>query len=554
MTNEGNIYKEDYIQACKLISKNYIYLEKKLNKTREEFLEESMNHAQTVDWSKGKSQFINQIRKLRAKFNDGHFSWSLGDDLCTNEYPKFLGFVLTIGADERVYVEKVYPNFTDKISEGYEIVKWNGKDIGEEIERIGKVNPQSTKYATDEIAARRLIFELSNQPLIEDMKPVTITYKDEKGIICDVTLNWKDCKATVSKEKYNKLKDKYEDIILLTRSLMPSLEEIPEDVKYIHPSLLYYSREMNSKKYTILHPRDFFYWKMEDLDNTFKEIVNEKPDVLVVDLKDSAGGAFNQVLFLSNILNVQKEFKFFYDKIHEETGLRLTGNDNFNFITDKINLNNVWKGDVIFRINPLTCSGGDFFARWMQLSNRGIIIGRPSAGAGGGTDGFTLDNTKTTIQFPLRERIIIGDDKSIEGNSVIPNTIYYGDLIDFLKEHGKEISDNDTGNISNEGHTIDQLCDGVLSNNIELVNKIIASSSVDINQKDSKGFYPIGMVLPMNNCEMAIILLDAGVNPHVVPRISDTKGKTVYDYVMSEESDCSKYFKNIFKEHSKYKK
>lgn len=431
-TLASNIYEEDYLQACTLISKNYIYLERKLDKTREEFLEECKTYAKTVDWGKGKTQFIEEIRKLGSKFPDGHFSWYLDENSRINN-SKYLGFTATIGADNKVYVAKVYPYFTDKLSVGDEILKWNGVAIEKEIERIGKINPQSTKYATNGLAARRLSIEWSFRPLRRELKPVTITFRNKEGIEWEITLNWNKCAGTTDWEDIILNENNQGNVILLTRSLIPSLEEIPIDVRYEHPSLLYYTRNIYSKKYVILHPRDFYHWEMSDLDNTFKEILKEKPDIIVVDLKDSAGGAFDRVLYLSYALNVQKEFEFFYDKINSQTGLRLTGVDNFNFITEEINFANIWKGKVVFRINPLTKSGGDFFIRWMQLAGRGLIIGQPSAGAGGGTSDYILNNTKTEVDIPMRERIIVGDNKSIEGNSIIPDYLYDGKLIDFLK-------------------------------------------------------------------------------------------------------------------------
>lgn len=431
-TKESNIYKEDYLQACTLISKNYIYLEKKLNKTRDEFLNECKDYADNVDWSKGEEQFIEEIKNLRSKFNDGHFGWVLDKKLWLNERGKYLGFTLTIGADYKVYVGKVYSSFTDKLSIGDEIIKWNGNDIKKEITKLGKMNPQSTQYATNEIAARRLTIEYPNSPLRKKLTPVTITIKDKNGKISEMTFSWKDCSAT---QQWQNMIDSDGQTVLLTLAFEPSLEDIPEDVKYIHPSLLYYTRNVDSKKYIILHPRDFYLWKLEDIEKTFESIIKDNPDALIVDLKDSAGGSFEQVMYLSNMLNVKERFQFFYDRITQEKGLRLTEVSNFDFVTEDIIFTNVWKGDVVFRINPITKSGGDFFSRWMQLSERGRIIGLPSAGAGGGTDSFTLENTKTIIEFPLRERIIMGDSKSIEENSVIPDYLYDGEIINFLKTY-----------------------------------------------------------------------------------------------------------------------
>lgn len=96
----------------------------------------------------------------------------------------------------------------------------------------------------------------------------------------------------------------------------------------------------------------------------------------------------------------------------------------------------------------------------------------------------------------------------------------------------------------NVSSTKDQLTKAVLENDIEQVNKIIESKSLDINEKDSSGKYPIEMVLVMGNCDMAKILLQAGADPYV----TTSGGKSVYDTAMAEGS---KYLKEIF---YKYKK
>lgn len=93
-------------------------------------------------------------------------------------------------------------------------------------------------------------------------------------------------------------------------------------------------------------------------------------------------------------------------------------------------------------------------------------------------------------------------------------------------------------------YTIDQLTKAVQENDVNLVNKIIKSKSVDINGKDSEDKYPIETVLVMGNCDMAKILLEAGADPYVIT----SDGRTVYDIVMKGDN---KYLKEIFR---KYKK
>ena len=91
-------------------------------------------------------------------------------------------------------------------------------------------------------------------------------------------------------------------------------------------------------------------------------------------------------------------------------------------------------------------------------------------------------------------------------------------------------------------YTVDQLSQAVLVNDIDTVNKIIESKTVNINQKDSKGKYPLERILVMGNCDMAKILLKAGADPHI-----ETKnGKTIYELVMEFDS---KVLKTIFLQH-----
>lgn len=89
-------------------------------------------------------------------------------------------------------------------------------------------------------------------------------------------------------------------------------------------------------------------------------------------------------------------------------------------------------------------------------------------------------------------------------------------------------------------YNVDQLSQAVLENDIDTVNKIIESETVDINQKDSNGIYPLEMVLVMNNCDMAKILLRVGADPQVATE----NGKTIYELVMNTDN---KALKEIFK-------
>lgn len=103
-----------------------------------------------------------------------------------------------------------------------------------------------------------------------------------------------------------------------------------------------------------------------------------------------------------------------------------------------------------------------------------------------------------------------------------------------------------TEEIDDNKSAIDKFTEAVLCNDIEYVKKTIISDTIDINGKDSNEEYPIEIILIMENCEMAKILLEAGADPYV----ETSEGKSVYDIVMSNHS---KYMKSIFEEYSKDK-
>ncbi|WIV12737.1 hypothetical protein [Proteiniborus sp. MB09-C3] len=93
---------------------------------------------------------------------------------------------------------------------------------------------------------------------------------------------------------------------------------------------------------------------------------------------------------------------------------------------------------------------------------------------------------------------------------------------------------------SDSKYSIDDLTNAVLINDLELVEKIINDKVIDINQKDSNGKFPLEIVLVMENCDMARILLRAGADPQVVTE----DGKTIYELVMNTDN---KALKEIFK-------
>ncbi len=433
---QGTLNKEDYIEACDLVAKNYIHLESQLHVTPEKFYNDSKVYANQIEWTGEKSQLVNEIRKLMSKFKDGHISWFLSSDYRISK-SMTLGFVATKTADNHVIISKVYPTVESKLSPNDEILEWNGHPVQDEIHNLALLAPRSTPISTFEYATRRLSTDFSFMPLRETYAPVTLKIKRTNGNEEDITLDWTECSGYTS---FGESIDESDDTpsIFLTPSLIPSTEEIPNDASYFHPSLLYYTREVGDEVVAILHPRDFYRWSQEDLDQTMEALLAQEPTVFLIDLKDTAGGSFDQVLFLSHALDITNHFKYLCNTLHEDTGESVLSHDNFDFIEREIDLKNTWDGKVIFKINPIVQSGGDFFSRWMQLNNKNnrfLFIGTPTGGAGAGTDSYELTHSKIEISIPRRDYQIVGDDAPIEGHSVEPDLLTDMSVEAFLKSH-----------------------------------------------------------------------------------------------------------------------
>jgi len=406
--NTQEQFHDDYLEACNLISKKYIYFDRKSELTREEFIEQKVNYADSISWDA--ERFVQEIHNLRCLFPDGHFSWSVPKTLSPLDKFYTLGFVCTFTNDSALIIKKVYNNYNKRLTKNDTIVKINNISAKEYIKNLGNKEPQSTINATLEVAARNFTLKKYSSPLDFNLNDLEIEIKNGKRKKT-IKAKWHTCGLTSNVAEVRK---NYE-LLLVQRNGYLSLEEIPEDYSSYHSSFYLYNKTIDSITFSILHLRDFFAWKASDLDSVIQKINKTNPEYLVLDLKDCSGGAFNQMLFLSHALGINKSYKFFYDNF-TKSDKRYTGVSDFDFISNKIELANTWNGKVIIRSNEICGSACDFFIRRMQVNNRALIVGNSPAGRGGGTDQFVLSNTKATISFPLRERIPMDYQKSIEGD------------------------------------------------------------------------------------------------------------------------------------------
>jgi hypothetical protein len=216
--------------------------------------------------------------------------------------------------------------------------------------------------------------------------------------------------------------------MLLTRNGYLSLEEIPENIMAQNPALLFYPLIVSAKKLIVLHLRDFSSWGQSDLDDTLDKIIKENPDYLVIDLKDSAGGSTNNVIYLSYALNINKPFNTSINYIDLKSAEHQSRQLDWNWVISDIHLKNIWRGPVLLRTNAICGSACDQFARWFQLNRRGSMIGTPTAGRAAEPAPFILNHSKILIMIPFHDERIVGDPYPIEEYPTVPGTICEDDL------------------------------------------------------------------------------------------------------------------------------
>jgi len=418
-------FRDDYVAACRLLSERYVYLERKLKCSRTRFLEGCLQHAAQVDWTQGRDTFVRELRALMARLQDSHAGWTIPSTLAVLDSVHSLGFISTVGADGRLRVARLVPGFPVRLHTGEEILTLNGEPALLVLDRLGALMPGSTLAATRELAARRLAFERPGMPLRERLDPVVLRVRGRDGREREETLVWKSVELTGDVKRTDQL--------LMTNFLQPSLEELPEDAEWFAKErLCLYWRVSGARRVAVLHPRGFWEWTPQELDEVFARIEAGRADLLVIDLKDTAGGAFDQVLYMAHQLGITRRFQFFADYIDAKSGMRITGVDDFDRQAIGLDPRHVWRGPTAVRTSTTCMSGADFFPLWFQINHRGFLFGRTTTGAGGGTDEVRLPRTGACISFPLRERIPLGAQHSVEGHGVVPDWETDGELPELL--------------------------------------------------------------------------------------------------------------------------
>jgi Periplasmic protease len=406
-------YRADYEEACRLVAARYVALEEKTGESRDRFLAERLAASSGIGDENPRADFIAAMWGLRSRIADGHFDWSLprslgeGSSRVLGIIPTWRGGRLVVGG-----LSSWMPRGSPAL--GDEIIGWDGIPAKEAVSRIAHLMPQSSPGSTEEIAARMLELSPRWAPLHDTTRPVEVAFRRADGSESSILLAWRDNDEPLTSNGY------------------PSLEEMPDGAIGLSEYLFAYPLEVSGKRIAILRPRAFSGWGAAELDRLLELMRQWRSDVLVVDLEDSAGGGFESMLELARFLGVDRSFSFTQTEWDACARKAVVRRDDFDGLTRGRPRDRQWPGELLVRTNPVCGSACDYFAAWIRLNSRGIIVGGPSAGRGIGTDDFELGHTGTCVSIPVRDRSILPEGLRIEGHPTEPDFRFEGDLPSLL--------------------------------------------------------------------------------------------------------------------------
>jgi len=403
--------RSDYRLACLAIAESYVGLEEKTGMDPSAFLEAGKRREEGIGRRVGagaSEDFIEALRSLRAEFPDGHFDWSLGPRLGRPSSMN-LGLIITMMGDTPTVGATDWDreDARGRPLPGDTIISWDGLPALEAVETTGNLIPQSTRRSTLEFAARFLAFEPAWAPLRSGLHEVKIRFRRVDGSEGEARLAWKKGAPK------------------LTNNGLPSLEEIPEDAFSAQEALYYYTREIAGRKVAVIHPRDFNSWSAPDLDLLLAMAGRDKAEVLVIDLKDSAGGEFLPVQIFLKALGIDERLSFDIRMRDPASGKIVEDVEFHPALGQDESCANSWKGEVILRTNSVAGSACDFFAFAFRRAGRGSIIGEATAGRGVGSDTLRLPHSGASIEIPKRDRAFTGPGGRVEGRGV--EVDYFGE-------------------------------------------------------------------------------------------------------------------------------
>jgi len=159
-----------------------------------------------------------------------------------------------------------------------------------------------------------------------------------------------------------------------------------------------------------------------------------------------------------------------------------------------------------------------------------------------------ISNVSSYVNNVVNESLdlssIGSENIDVEGITSFVESVVKASLSESSLESTKDDLIAENNSIPKSEYTIDLLYNSAMSNNQDLVLKIILNNTVDINSKNSEGDHILSAALVFGNCEMASLLLQAGADPYEL----NSDGISFYDEVIA---NGSKKMKEIFSEYCK---
>ncbi|HRH46263.1 MAG TPA: S41 family peptidase [Pyrinomonadaceae bacterium] len=165
-----------------------------------------------------------------------------------------------------------------------------------------------------------------------------------------------------------------------------------------------------------------FIWKMPTfsidplvISNIMLERVNKSAN-FILDLRDNSGGY---------VVSLEELAGFFVEK---DTKIAdLVGRKKMDPQMAKTKGANTFKGKVIVLLNSGSASASEIFARFLQINERGVVIGDQSAGAVMQSRGFPMEmGSGAIVRYGMNMTnadVIMTDGKSIEHFGVTPHIL-----------------------------------------------------------------------------------------------------------------------------------
>lgn len=383
-------------------------------------------------------KLVEGLWAIRSLMEDGHTDFEIID----NESPeKIHPLLLQYDSNaKQVLIAAVFDKSLDKYV-GRKIKAMNGKEAMDLLFAREMLEPQSTVSSSLEVAARTLTYTLQGKPYLDFSETVDWDFEDNGTL----TTQAQSLKELRERNRY-----------ILSANAYPSLwgaTNISEGNGFcIGKNEIAKIISFNGKQWLWWHPRGL-HFELEEIERAFscwKTLVHEAHGI-VLDLRDTAGGDFDQVYTVayqfyvpmpSHIKRLISPGKESLEEIHDQ------GGPPFGLETDAGYLQELevqtpwaaqkvtrWQGELIVITNGLCGSGCDVLAYHLQSRKNTCTYGTPTAGRLVGTSVVHPIAPDSAIHIdlyvPMRENLK-PDGNRWEGQPAVPKYVGSGSIMEAL--------------------------------------------------------------------------------------------------------------------------